>query len=65
VQTGDLILDSSSTPAFNAGSWSSLDIPLTSFELPDSWDWAHVGQLVLSTTDAQLALVDNVFWYRP
>ena len=64
VQTGDLILDSDSTPAFNAGSWSSLDIPLTSFQLPASWDWSQVGQIVLSTTDAQLVLVDNVFWYE-
>ncbi len=64
VQTGDLILDSNSTPAFNAGAWSSLDIPLSGFQLPDDWDWSQVGQLVLSTTDAQLVLVDNVYWHR-
>jgi hypothetical protein len=64
VQTTDLILNSSTTPAFAPGAWSSLDIPLTDFELPTSWDWAHVGQLVLSTTDAQLVLVDNVYWHR-
>lgn len=64
VQTTDLILGAGTTPAFVAGAWSSLDIPLTDFELPASWDWAHVGQLVLSTTDAQLVLVDNVYWHR-
>jgi hypothetical protein len=63
VQTEDLILGSATTPAFHAGTWSSLDIPLTDFQLPASWDWTHVGQLVLSTTDAQLVLVDNVYWH--
>lgn len=63
VETGDLILTSSSIPAFVAGSWSSLDIPLTAFTLPQDWDWSQVGQLVLSTTDAQLVLVDNVYWH--
>lgn len=65
TQTGDLILNASSTPAFTPGSWSSLDIPLSSFVLPagQEWDWSRIGQLVLSTTDAQLVLVDNVYWH--
>lgn len=64
VQTGDLILTAASTPSFTAGSWSSLDIPLSSFTVPPDWDWSQVGQLVLSTTDAQLVLVDNVYWHK-
>lgn len=63
-QTLDLILDANSTPAFVAGGWSSLDIPLGSFVLPDPWDWTNVGQLVLSSSNAQLVLVDNVYWHR-
>ena len=64
VETADLVLDGTTTPAFNAGAWSSLDIPLDDFTLPAEWDWSHVGQLVLSTTDAQLVLVDNVYWHK-
>jgi len=64
VETTDLILDGTTTPAFVAGGWSSLDIPLGAFTLPQDWDWSHVGQLVLSTTNAQLVLVDNVYWHR-
>jgi hypothetical protein len=64
VETGDLILNASSTPAFTPGSWVQLDIPLTDFALPASWDWSQVGQVVLSTTDAQLVLVDNVYWHQ-
>ncbi len=64
VETTDLVLDAGSTPAFTAGGWSSLDIPLADFTLPADWDWSHVGQLVLSTTNAQLVLVDNVYWHR-
>ncbi|MFO7609429.1 MAG: hypothetical protein R6X35_09580 [Candidatus Krumholzibacteriia bacterium] len=64
VETTDLILDAASTPAFVGGGWSSLDIPLGSFTLPEGWDWGSLGQMVLSTTDAQLVLVDNVYWHR-
>lgn len=64
VETPDLVLDADTTPAFNAGSWSPITIPLTDFQLPVSWDWARIGQLVLSTTDARLVLVDNVYWHE-
>lgn len=64
VETLDLVLDANSTPAFNAGTWSSLEIPLTEFQLPVSWDWAHIGQLVLSSSDAKLVLVDNLYWHK-
>jgi hypothetical protein len=58
----ELTFDASSTPAFTPGEWSSLDIPLDDFNVLDFWD--HVGQLVLSTDDARLVLVDNVYWHR-
>ena len=64
LESGDLILDATTTPAFAPGDWSILDIPLGDFVLPAGWDWNHIGQMVLSTSDAQLVLVDNVYWHR-
>ena len=53
-------------PAFVPGQWSSLDIPLSAFTFQPAQDnpWAGIGQLVLSTSDAQLVLLDNMYWYR-
>jgi len=61
-ETQELIFDSTTTPAFNAGDWSHLDIPLEDFELTVPWE--NIGQLVLSTDDAELVLVDNVYWHK-
>ncbi len=62
IDEGEITFDAESTPAFLPGEWSSLDIPLGDFNVLDFWD--HVGQLVLSTDDAHLVLVDNVYWHR-
>jgi hypothetical protein len=48
-----------------SGGWSSLDIPLSDFVLGEGWDWSSIAQLVLVTTDAQLVLVDNVYFADP
>jgi hypothetical protein len=64
VETADLVLDGTSTPPFASGAWSSLDIPLADFQLPVDWDWTRVGQLILSSSNAQLVLVDNVYWHK-
>jgi hypothetical protein len=63
VKTDVLVFTDATTPAFTSGGWSSLDIPLTDFVLPEGWDWSTITQLVLSTTDAELVLVDNVYFY--
>jgi len=63
VNTEVLELTGATTPAFTSGTWSSLDIPLADFVLSEGFDWSRVAQLVLSTGDAQLALVDNVYFY--
>jgi hypothetical protein len=78
VQTFELILNPNSVPPFDAGAWAPLDIPLADFQIDpgdsgytwDDWDWANVGQMVLSTApshstiSAQLVLVDNVYWHK-
>jgi hypothetical protein len=78
VQTFELILNPGSTPPFVAGAWVSLDIPLSGFQIDpgssghtwDDWDWANIGQMILSTAragsplSAQLVLVDNVYWHK-
>jgi 2',3'-cyclic-nucleotide 2'-phosphodiesterase (5'-nucleotidase family) len=58
----ELTFDADSTPAFRAGEWSSLDIPLASFPL--AAPWTHLAQLVLSSSTTQLVLVDNVYWHK-
>jgi hypothetical protein len=65
VETPELILTPDTTPAFVSGGWSSLDIPLTDFVLEEGFDWSNIAQLILVTTDAQLALVDNVYFADP
>jgi hypothetical protein len=62
IGEAELTFDASTTPAFVAGEWCSLDIPLADFQLTALWD--HIGQLVLSTDDARLVLVDNIYWHR-
>lgn len=62
VGEAELTFDADSTPAFRAGEWSSLDIPLASFPL--AAPWTHLAQLVLSSSTTQLVLVDNVYWHK-
>lgn len=65
AETPDLRVDATTTPAFVAGEWSCLDIPLADFTLPATdWDWSEIGQLVFSSSNAQLILFDNVYWHR-
>lgn len=58
----ELTFNASTTPSFQAGAWSSLEIPLDDFQFSVPRD--HIGQVVLSTSDAQLVLVDNIYWHR-
>ncbi len=65
-ETFDVVFDAGSDPAFVPGQWNSLDIPLDviSFKVPLDDPWSSIGQLVLSTSDATLVLLDNIYWYR-
>lgn len=62
VDQAELTFDSQTDPAFVSGGWSSLDIPMSDFGL--TLEPEHVGQLVFSTSDATLVLVDNVYWRK-
>lgn len=57
----ELTFTPASTPAFTPGSWSSLEIPLSSFTGLTSR--AHLAQLVLSG-DPGTAYVDNVYFHH-
>lgn len=58
----ELTFNAESTPAFTSGEWVSLDIPMADFGFTVPTD--NLGQLVLSTADASLVLVDNIYWHR-
>ena len=62
VEQIELSFDETTTPAFTAGAWSSLEIPLADYGFSASLD--HIAQLVISTADARLVLVDNIYWHR-
>jgi len=58
----ELTFDESTTPAFVPGVWSSLEIPLEDFGFAVPRD--HLAQLVLSTDDARIVFVDNVYFHK-
>jgi hypothetical protein len=57
----ELTLNSGTTPAFGTGSWSSLEIPLTSFV--NLTTRGHLAQLILSG-DVGTVYVDNVYFHN-
>jgi len=59
----ELTFTAGTTPAFAAGQWCSLDIPLANF----AWGSATIdrlGQLVLSATATPTVFVDNVYFHK-
>lgn len=57
----ELTLTSASTPAFTTGTWSSLDIPLSSFV--NLTTRGHLAQLILAG-DVGTVYVDNVYFHN-
>jgi len=57
----ELTLNGGTVPPFFSGQWSALEIPLASFDL-DSF--AHLAQLVISSSDVSTVIVDNVYFHR-
>ena len=62
LEEKELSFNEGSEPAFAPGEWSSLEIPLEDFQI--SANLNHLGQLVLSTSNARLVLVDNIYWHK-
>ena len=56
-----LNLHSGSTPAFVAGQWSSLDIPLANFT---GLNTGHLSQLILQSTNIGNVWIDNVYFHK-
>jgi hypothetical protein len=57
----ELMFNGGTVPPFFSGQWSALEIPLSSFDL-DSF--AHLAQLVISSSDVTTVIVDNVYFHR-
>lgn len=61
IDESELTFHATSTPAFVAGEWSVLDIPLSDFALDSR---ANLAQIVISTSDARIVFLDNVLFHR-
>ena len=58
---GELTFNAASTPAFVAGSWCALDVPLADFGLVAT---EHLAQLVISSGNVSTVFVDNVYFRK-
>jgi len=61
IDESELTFHATSTPAFEAGQWSVLDIPLSSFTLDSR---THLAQIIISSSDAGTVFLDNVLFHR-
>ncbi len=57
----ELTFNAQSDPAFTAGQWVVLDIPLSRFNLASR---EHMAQIVISSPNARTVFVDNVLFHR-
>jgi hypothetical protein len=57
-----ITIDAVSTPPFAAGSWVSLDIPLTEFTNGNLASTEHLAQLFLES-DSHTVYIDNIYFY--
>ena len=62
---GELIFDSTSTPALAQGQWLSLDIPLTEFETAGLTSRANIAQFIFSASPPGTVtlFVTNMYFY--
>ena len=58
----ELTFNAASTPAFSSGAWMPLEIPLADFNTLAAR--AHLAQLILSSSDATIVYVDNVYFHQ-
>lgn len=61
-----VLIDAASDPAFTAGEWMSIDIPVSDFVFDegDTNAMSALGQMVFSSGSAGLVLVDNVYFHN-
>jgi len=65
IPTQEFVLNADSTPAFAAGQWVAIDIPLTDLQPEDpNFDWSSLSQMVFESADAWMVLVDNVYFRK-
>jgi len=58
----ELTFSAGTTPAFVAGEWSSLEIPMVDFI--GLWTDEHMAQLVISSPDVSTVIVDNIYFHK-
>jgi len=58
----ELFFNGGTVPPFFSGQWSYLDIPLTDFVGLTSTE--HLAQMVISSSDVNTVIVDNVYFHR-
>jgi len=57
----ELMFNGGTEPPFFSGQWSPLEIPLADFDLVNM---EHLAQLVISSSDVNTVIVDNVYFHR-
>jgi hypothetical protein len=57
-----LTFNSTTTPPFSSGAWVPLEIPLAAFNTLSAR--AHLAQLILSSSDATIVYVDNIYFHQ-
>lgn len=63
----ELTFDVDTTPAFVAGAWCALEIPMADFENAPGDALVsneHLAQLVISSSDVSTVIVDNVYFHK-
>lgn len=61
---GEIMLNGGTVPPFFSGQWSSLEIPLSDFAAEGLSATAHLAQLVISSSDVNTVIVDNVYFHK-
>ena len=61
---GELMFNGGTVPPFWSGQWSALEIPLSDFAAVGLTDMEHLANLVISPSDVNTVIVDNVYFHR-
>ncbi len=61
---GEPMFNGGTVPPFFSGQWSPLEIPLSDFVDEGLVEMEHLAQLVISSSDVNTVIVDNVYFHR-